>query len=117
MPAVVPCRREARWVFGARIAEKQERDDPQPGVVLHLRSGSDVEVGPPATPPPGRRDTPDDALSVDGSRYSGSTISTAPKPSSGPSTKKISIVMSGSTWAWLRNASTLRPVRSSIVCL
>src|SRR5947208_12972087 len=39
----------------------------------------------------------------------------APKPSSGPSTKKISIVISGSTWAWLRNARTLRPVSSSIV--
>ena len=46
---------------------------------------------------------------------SGSTISTAPKPSSGASTKKISIVMSGSTWAWDRNATTLRPVSCSIV--
>jgi hypothetical protein len=49
------------------------------------------------------------------SGYSGSVISTAPKPASGPSTKKISIVMSGSTWAWLRNARTLRPVSPSIV--
>jgi hypothetical protein len=49
--------------------------------------------------------------------YSGSVTSTAPKPSSGRSTKKISIVMSGSTWAWLRKARTLRPVSSSIFCL
>ena len=62
---------------------------------------------------------PQQELLVEGLRllHSGSVISTAPKPSSGPSTKKISIVMSGSTWAWLRKASTLRPVRSSIVCL
>ena len=51
------------------------------------------------------------------SDYSGSVTSTAPKPASGPSTKKISIVMSGSTWAWLRNARTLRPVSSSTVPL
>ena len=38
-------------------------------------------------------------------------------PGSGPSMKKISIVMSGSTWAWLRNATTLRPVRPSIAAL
>jgi 4-hydroxy-tetrahydrodipicolinate synthase len=31
--------------------------------------------------------------------------------------KKISIVMSGSTWAWLRKARTWRPVSFSIVCL
>jgi hypothetical protein len=43
-------------------------------------------------------------------------ISTAPKPSSAPSTKKISIVMSGSTCTWLRNARTSRRVSSSIVC-
>src|SRR5438128_2319569 len=49
------------------------------------------------------------------SLYSRSVSSSAPKPSSGPSTKKISIVISGSTWAWLRNARTLRPVSSSIV--
>ena len=47
----------------------------------------------------------------------GFTISTAPKPSSGASTKKISIVMSGSTWAWLRKASTLRPVSRSMASL
>jgi hypothetical protein len=47
--------------------------------------------------------------------YWGSMISTAPNPSIGLWMKKISIVMSGSTWAWLRNASTLRPVSASIV--
>ena len=49
------------------------------------------------------------------SAYSGWMISTAPNPSSGQSTKKISSVRSGSTWACERNASTLRPVSSSIV--
>ena len=49
------------------------------------------------------------------SASSGSTTSTAPKPSSGASTKKISIVMSGSTCACDRNASTLRSVSRSIV--
>ena len=38
-----------------------------------------------------------------------------PNPASGPSMKKISMVMSGSTWACERNATTLRPVSSSIV--
>jgi len=47
--------------------------------------------------------------------YSGSVTSTAPNPGSGPSTKKISMVMSGSTWAWERKATTLRPVSSRIV--
>src|SRR5690348_10452624 len=49
--------------------------------------------------------------------YSGVVTSTAPKPGSGPSTKNISIVMSGSTWACDRKATTVRPVRSSIVSL
>jgi hypothetical protein len=31
--------------------------------------------------------------------------------------KKVSIVMSGSTWTRLTNAMTLRPVSSSIVCV
>ena len=34
---------------------------------------------------------------------SGSTSSSAPNPASGPSIRKISIVRSGSTWAWLRD--------------
>ena len=49
--------------------------------------------------------------------YSGSVTSTAPNPGSGPSMKNISTVMSGSTCAWERNATTLRPVSSSIVSL
>lgn len=47
--------------------------------------------------------------------HSVSTTSTAPNPRSGPSTKNISTVISGSTCAWERNATTLRPVRRSIM--
>ena len=47
--------------------------------------------------------------------WSRSASSSAPKPVSGPSMRNISIVRSGSTWTWLRNASTLRPVSSSII--
>jgi hypothetical protein len=46
-----------------------------------------------------------------------SSTSTAPNPSRGRSTKNTSIVMSGSTWAWERNASTLRRVSCSIMSL
>ena len=60
-----------------------------------------------------RRYAPD--LRLCAAAMSGSTTSTAPKPSSGASMKKISIVMSGSTCAWDRNASTLRSVSRSIV--
>jgi hypothetical protein len=35
----------------------------------------------------------------------------------GASMRNISIVRSGSTWAWLRNASTFPPVSSSIISL
>jgi hypothetical protein len=49
--------------------------------------------------------------------HSGSMTSTAPKPGSGPSTKNISTVMSGSTCAWERKATTLRPVSLSMVSL
>jgi hypothetical protein len=45
----------------------------------------------------------------------GSTTSSAPNPAIGPSIRKISIVRSGSTCAWLRNASTVRPVSASII--
>ena len=44
-----------------------------------------------------------------GSPPAGSTSSSAPKPGTGPSIRNISIVRSGSMWAWLRNASTLTP--------
>jgi hypothetical protein len=47
----------------------------------------------------------------------GSVISTAPNPGRVPSMKNISTVMSGSMWAWDRNAVTFRPVSSLIVCL
>ena len=47
----------------------------------------------------------------------GSTSSSAPNPASGPSVRNISIVRSGSMWAWLRKASTLRPVSSSTIAL
>jgi hypothetical protein len=46
-----------------------------------------------------------------------SSTSAAPNPSRGRSMKNTSIVMSGSTWAWERNASTLRRVSSSIMSL
>lgn len=52
-----------------------------------------------------------------GPSYSGCSISTAPTPSSGPSMMNMSIVISGSTCAWLRNASTWRPVSCSIACV
>lgn len=52
-----------------------------------------------------------------GRSYSGCMIATAPTPSSGSSMINMSIVMSGSTCAWLRNASTLRPVSCSIACV
>jgi SAM-dependent methyltransferase len=50
-----------------------------------------------------------------GSGAGGCTISRAPNPGSDPSIKNISTVRSGSTWAWLRKASTLRPVSVSII--
>jgi hypothetical protein len=56
-------------------------------------------------------------LLLSGVRGGGSTSSSAPNPASGPSIRNISIVRSGSTCAWLRNASTLRPVSSSIMSL
>ena len=49
--------------------------------------------------------------------WSRSASSSAPKPASGPSMRNIWMVRSGSTWTWLRNASTLRPVSSSIIWL
>ena len=52
-----------------------------------------------------------------GSAAEGSTSSRAPKPDTGASNRNISTVRSGSTCAWLRNASTLRPVSSSIISL
>ena len=52
-----------------------------------------------------------------GSGGEGSTSSSAPNPDTGPSIRNISTVRSGSTCAWLRNASTLRPVSSSIISL
>ena len=46
-----------------------------------------------------------------------STSSNAPKPGTGPSIRNISIVRSGSICAWLRKASTLRPVSCSIIAV
>src|SRR5947209_7581235 len=48
---------------------------------------------------------------------SGTMTSTEPNPGSAPSTKNISTVMSGSTWACEMNATTFRPVSSWIVSL
>src|SRR5579863_8595676 len=55
-----------------------------------------------------RRDN--DARPVLSTSYSGSVTSTAPNPGIEPSMKNVSIVMSGSTWACDRKATTLRPV-------
>jgi hypothetical protein len=85
-----------------------------PPLIRQSIGGSKVSAGSRRDATVAEHSTPTGHVS---SRSSGSVTSTAPKPSSGRSMKKISIVISGSTWAWLRNARTSRPVSSSIFCL
>ena len=69
--------------------------------VGHIRVAGTSEA--PNSPPPATRSRPGDRAV---SRRGGRPVQGAPKPASGASMRNISMVRSGSTSAWLRNAST-----------
>ena len=69
--------------------------------VGHIRVAGTSEA--PNSPPPATRSRPGDRAV---SRRGGRSVQGAPKPASGASMRNISMVRSGSTSAWLRNART-----------